>query len=219
MIATRRSGSSSSRSQASARRHSTSGLKALRFSGRLMVIVRTCWSRSTSTAGSATYWCLARKHREHLQVMLVSPGNNDAGRLVCAPVRTATDQRPNGATALSARSTRRPEATRDKAMFAGVLTMLLAMGWAANHFAALLPAISLHQHLSAAALDVMFGIYAVGLLPGLLLGGRASDRLGRASVALAGSTTALVGTIAMLVSQHADVLLVGRLIVGIGVGL
>jgi MFS family permease len=129
------------------------------------------------------------------------------------------DQRPNGATALSARSTRRPEVTRDKAIFAGVLTMLLAMGWAANHFAALLPAISLHHHLSAATLDVMFGIYAVGLLPGLLLGGRASDRLGRASVAVAGSTTVLVGTIAMLVSQHADVLLVGRLIVGIGVGL
>jgi MFS family permease len=104
-------------------------------------------------------------------------------------------------------------------MFAGVLTMLLAMGWAANHFAALLPAISLHHHLSTATLDVMFGIYAVGLLPGLLLGGRASDRLGRASVALVGSTTALVGTIAMLVSQHADVLLAGRLIVGIGVGL
>src|ERR1700738_116643 len=138
---------------------------------------------------------------------MVSPGNNDAGRLVCAPVKTATDQTSNGASALSARSTRRPEPNRDKALFAGVLTMLLAMGWAANHFAALLPAISLHHHLSTASLDVMFGIYAVGLLPGLLLGGRVSDRLGRASVTLVGSTTALAGTIAMLGSQDGDVFL------------
>lgn len=70
-----------------------------------------------------------------------------------------------------------------------------------------------------ATLDAIFGIYAVGLLPGLLVGGRASDALGRQSVALTGSTTVLVGTVAMLLSQHSDVLLVGRLIVGLGVGL
>jgi MFS family permease len=68
-------------------------------------------------------------------------------------------------------------------------------------------------------LDAIFGIYALGLLPGLLVGGRVSDALGRQSVALAGATTALVGTLAMLLSQQPDVLLVGRLIVGIGVGL
>src|SRR4051794_17992246 len=52
MIATRSSGSASSRSQASHSRTSTSGLKALRFSGRFSVMVRTWPSRSTSTAGS-----------------------------------------------------------------------------------------------------------------------------------------------------------------------
>ena len=35
-----------------------------------------------------------------------------------------------------------------------------------------MPAISNRQHLSTATLDAIFGIYAVGLLPGLLLGGR-----------------------------------------------
>ena len=104
-------------------------------------------------------------------------------------------------------------------LFASVLILLFAMGWAANHFVALMPLISARQHLSTAALDATFGVYALGLLPGLLVGGRASDALGRRPVALAGSTTALVGTIAMLLSQQSEVLLAGRLVVGIGVGL
>src|SRR6202012_6179190 len=72
---------------------------------------------------------------------------------------------------------------------------------------------------STSTLDAIFGIYAVGLLPGLLIGGRASDALGRKAVALAGSATAVVGTVALLLSQQPDVLLPGRLIVGVGVGL
>jgi MFS family permease len=106
-----------------------------------------------------------------------------------------------------------------QALFASVLALMLATGWVANHFVALMPLISAHQHLSAAALDAIFAIYAVGLLPGLLIGGRASDALGRQSVALAGSTTTLVGTVTMLLSQQTEVLLAGRLIVGLGVGL
>lgn len=118
-----------------------------------------------------------------------------------------------------ARPTSPEPAGRATAVFAAVLGVLVTMGWAANHFAALIPAISAGQHLSEASLDAIFGIYAVGLLPGLLLGGRASDAFGRASVALAGSATALAGTVAMLLSQQPDALLVGRLIVGAGVGL
>jgi MFS family permease len=106
----------------------------------------------------------------------------------------------------------------NQALFAGVLAVLLATRWAANHFAGLIPAIGDRQHLGASTLDAVFGIYAVGLLPGLLIGGRASDALGRQSVAWAGSATALVGTVAMLLSQDSDVLLVGRVIVGVGVG-
>lgn len=139
--------------------------------------------------------------------------------------------RPNGATALAYQqpptterlpTTGKPkhlESGRGSALFAGVLAVLVAMGWAANHFAALIPAISDRQHLTVAALNTMFGIYALGLLPGLLLGGRASDAFGRPSVALAGSAAALAGTVTMLVSQQSEALLAGRLIVGFGVGL
>ena len=82
-----------------------------------------------------------------------------------------------------------------------------------------MPAISDRQHLGRSTLDAIFGIYALGLLPGLLIGGRASDAYGRQSVTWVGSVTTLAGTMAMLFSQHPDVLLVGRLVVGVGVGL
>jgi MFS family permease len=103
--------------------------------------------------------------------------------------------------------------------FGAVLAVLLVTGWVANHFVALMPTISERQHLSTATLDAIFGIYAVGLLPGLLIGGRASDAFGRQAVALTGSATAVIGTVAMLLSQQPEVLLVGRLVVGVGVGL
>lgn len=106
-----------------------------------------------------------------------------------------------------------------RALFVSVLALLLATGWVANHFVALMPVISGREHLSTATLDGIFGIYALGLLPGLLIGGRASDALGRRPVALAGGAAAVAGTVAMLLSQHTGALLVGRLIVGLGVGL
>jgi MFS family permease len=128
--------------------------------------------------------------------------------------------RPNGPSGVLPAALPASAATpRRNLEFGAVLALLLATGWVANHFVALMPAISDHQHLSTATLDAIFGIYAVGLLPGLLLGGRASDVLGRRAVALTGSATAVVGTVAMLLSQQAEVLTIGRLIVGVGVGL
>jgi MFS family permease len=109
--------------------------------------------------------------------------------------------------------------TADQALFLGVLAVLLATGWAASHFVALMPLISDRQHLGTATLDAIFGIYAVGLLPGLLIGGRASDAVGRQPVVWIGSAITLMGTLVMLFSQQSDALLVGRLIVGVGVGL
>jgi MFS family permease len=109
--------------------------------------------------------------------------------------------------------------TADQALFLGVLAVLLATGWAASHFVALMPLISDRQHLGTATLDAIFGIYAVGLLPGLLIGGRASDAIGRRPVVWIGSAITLMGTLVMLLSQQSDALLVGRLIVGVGVGL
>src|ERR1700728_2868555 len=124
---------------------------------------------------------------------------------------------PDGPTGLLPRP--RSATTGANLEFGAVLAILLVTGWVANHFVALMPTISDHQHLSRSTLDAIFGIYAWGLLPAVLIGGRASDALGRKAVALSGAATAVVGTIAMLLSQQPDVLLAGRLIVGVGVGL
>ncbi len=132
---------------------------------------------------------------------------------------TDLTSRPRSASVTTDQSDERGGPGTTQPVFVSVLVLLLSTGWVANHFVALMPLISDRQHLDAARLDAIFGIYALGLLPGLLVGGRVSDALGRPSVALAGATTALVGTSAMLLSQQPDVLLVGRLIVGIGVGL
>lgn len=123
----------------------------------------------------------------------------------------------NAPTGRDRRPTPDPAGTRG--LFASVLAMLLAIGWVANHFVGLMPVISDRQHLSTTTLDAVFGIYALGLLPGLLIGGRVSDAIGRRPLALAGAAATLAGTAAMLVSQQTGVLLAGRLIVGVGVGL
>lgn len=103
--------------------------------------------------------------------------------------------------------------------FISVLAVLLSTGWAANHFASLIPVLRVDEGLSHAVLDGVFGIYALGLLPGLLTGGALSDRVGRAVVVLPGALIASLGTVILLLWHDAPGLMVGRLVVGIGAGL
>ena len=103
--------------------------------------------------------------------------------------------------------------------FISVLAVLLSTGWAANHFASLIPVLRVDEGLSHTVLDGVFGIYALGLLPGLLTGGALSDRVGRAVVVLPGALIASLGTLIVLLWHDAPGLMVGRLVVGIGAGL
>ncbi len=95
----------------------------------------------------------------------------------------------------------------------------MATGWAANHFASVIPVLAEKEGLSPALLDGVFGIYALGLLPGLFAGGALSDRLGRPRVVLPGAVLAAAGTATLLVSHEPLGLLLGRLVVGLGAGL
>jgi len=83
-------------------------------------------------------------------------------------------------------------------------------GWAANHLAALLPVLRTAQSLSASLVAGLYGLYAVGLLPGLLLGGSASDRLGRRAVAVPGALLTAVRTLILLFRHDPTGLVVGR---------
>ncbi|MET8316388.1 MFS transporter [Rhodococcus erythropolis] len=103
--------------------------------------------------------------------------------------------------------------------FISVLAVLLSTGWAANHFASLIPVLRVDEGLSHTVLDGVFGIYALGLLPGLLTGGALSDHVGRAVLVLPGALIASLGTLILLLWHDAPGLMVGRLVVGIGAGL
>jgi hypothetical protein len=97
--------------------------------------------------------------------------------------------------------------------------LLFAVAWGSNHFVPLLLVYRARLALSALDLAILFGAYAVGLVPGLLVGGPLSDRVGRRSVVLAASNVALAGS-AILAFGAAGfgVLLVGRFVVGLGAG-
>lgn len=99
-----------------------------------------------------------------------------------------------------------------------MLSLLTATGWAANHFSAMIPVLHTERGYSDTFLAGVFGIYAVGLLPGLLAGGAVSDRLGRARVALPGAIVAAGGTLILLTWHDPTGLLTGRFVVGLGAG-
>ncbi|SBS76089.1 putative drug resistance transporter [uncultured Mycobacterium sp.] len=108
--------------------------------------------------------------------------------------------------------------TRTRTALPAILVVLFATGWAANHFTALLPILAQSEGLGRTAIDGAFGIYAVGLLPGLLGGGTLSDRWGRRPLLLTGAAVAGLGNLALLCWHDQSGVFIGRLIVGAGVG-
>jgi MFS family permease len=94
-----------------------------------------------------------------------------------------------------------------------------AIGWGANVF---VPLIVLYQQhgISLLATEVMFGCYAVGLVPALLAGGRWSDRTGRkVVVTTALALSALASVVLLAGSQWHGLLFAGRFIAGVSSGL
>ncbi|GAA1932207.1 MFS transporter [Nocardioides lentus] len=108
---------------------------------------------------------------------------------------------------------------RETRALVSVLGVLLATGWAANHFSATIPVLVGDEGLSVTVVDAVFGLYAVGLVPGLFLGGGLSDRRGRPAVVLPGALVAACGTAVLLASHEPLGLAVGRFVVGLGAGL
>lgn len=100
-----------------------------------------------------------------------------------------------------------------------VLFILFTTGWATNHFVSMMPVLHDRIGISKGALEAAFGIYAVGLLPGLLTGGGISDKVGRKYIVLPGAAGAALGNLVMLVWLTEPGVMIGRFAVGLGVGL
>jgi hypothetical protein len=97
--------------------------------------------------------------------------------------------------------------------------LLLASGWGANHFAPLLLVYRDRLGLDAAALALLFGMYALGLVPGLLLAGPLSDRRGRRTVVLPSAVVAVVASAVFgAFGDRFGALLLARLLYGLGAG-
>lgn len=94
------------------------------------------------------------------------------------------------------------------------------MGWGANQFSSLLLVYHYHQHLSTTTADALFGVYALGLIPALLIGGPLSDRHGRRLVVPVVAMSAVAtGTLMLGAGVGLAALYPGRFLAGVVSGL
>ena len=100
-----------------------------------------------------------------------------------------------------------------------VAAAMFAVGWGANQFAAMLLVYRGEDDFSSEAVTGLFGAYALGLIPALLIVGPISDRVGRRRVMRPVLVLSVVATVVLIVGGHSlAVLLVGRLLAGIASG-
>jgi len=100
-----------------------------------------------------------------------------------------------------------------------VALVLLGTGWGSNQFSPMLLVYHQDLGLSTGTLEAMFGFYALGLIPGLLLAGPLSDARGRRAVVIPAAALALLASTTLLAAGHSVALLfLGRLMFGVAAG-
>ncbi|MGH2896309.1 MAG: MFS transporter [Solirubrobacteraceae bacterium] len=108
-------------------------------------------------------------------------------------------------------------AARTKWVRAGAA--LFGAAWGSNQFTPMLLVYRQQLGLSTGTLEALFGVYALGLVPGLLIAGPLSDGRGRRPVILTSAALSLVGTLSLVVAAHGlTPLFVGRFLTGLGSG-
>jgi MFS family permease len=86
---------------------------------------------------------------------------------------------------------------------------MFAVAWGANQFS---PVLIVYRHelgLNAGTIAGLFGIYAAALVPGLLLGGPASDRFGRRPVVIPFVVLSPVATLLLMLAPHSLAMIAG----------
>lgn len=100
-----------------------------------------------------------------------------------------------------------------------VAAVLLSVGWGANQFVPLLLVYRPALHLGTGTLEAMFGFYALGLIPGLLLAGPLSDARGRRYVVVPAAGLSLLASLVLVAGADSVALLfAGRVLAGVSSG-
>ena len=96
---------------------------------------------------------------------------------------------------------------------------LFGAAWGSNQFAPMLLVYHQTLGLGTGTLEALFGVYALGLIPGLLLAGPLSDARGRRIVVIPAAVLSLAASPALVAgAHHLPLLFVGRLLAGVGAG-
>lgn len=97
--------------------------------------------------------------------------------------------------------------------------VLVGTGWGSNQ---LTPLLLVYEHrlaLSTGPVEALFGVYALGLIPGLLLAGPASDVRGRRVIVIPAAGLSLAASVCLAAAGHQlDLLFLGRLMAGVSSG-
>jgi MFS family permease len=96
---------------------------------------------------------------------------------------------------------------------------MFGVGWGANQFSSLLLAYRLHEGVSESTADALFGVYALGLIPALLVIGPISDLRGRRLIVRAAGVLSAVASLALIAGEHSLLMLyAGRFLAGVRSG-
>ncbi|KQS73312.1 MFS transporter [Modestobacter sp. Leaf380] len=98
-----------------------------------------------------------------------------------------------------------------------VAVAMFGIGWGANQFVSLLVAYRQAEGFGVATVDALVGVYALGLVPALLVLGPVSDRYGRAPVLRVAALVSLVAT-GVLMLGGLPALYAGRFLAGLASG-
>ena len=101
-----------------------------------------------------------------------------------------------------------------------VAAAMFAAGWGGNQFTPLLLMYRRLGGYSAVTVDAFLAAYVLGLVPGLLVAGSASDRYGRRPLLVAGTAASLVASAVLSAGAAGELpIYAGRFLTGIAVGI
>ncbi len=125
-------------------------------------------------------------------------------------------------TATLAHATTAPSPTPTRAVkpWLAIWGVVFVASWAGNQFSPLLVMYEDRQNYSSFLVNLLLGVYVLGLAPALLVAGPLSDRHGRKPLMLAGVATAVAGSALLALGHYGPLFIAaGRLFSGFTIGI